>query len=82
MPVLAFRLATPNLLVDLRRLPRLSNIAVGDDASACKSSEGSTSSASVAAACRIRPSSMAWPFSSVSTLVSRCRRGQAPITPI
>src|SRR5690242_9029028 len=31
MPVLAFRLATPNLLVDLRRLPGLDNIAVGDD---------------------------------------------------
>jgi len=32
MPVLAFRLATPGLLVDLRRLPGLGNIAVGDDA--------------------------------------------------
>ena len=31
MPVLAFRLATANLLVDLRRLPGLGNIAVGDD---------------------------------------------------
>jgi carbon-monoxide dehydrogenase medium subunit len=31
MPVLAFRLATPSLLVDLRRLPGLGNIAVGDD---------------------------------------------------
>src|SRR5438067_3178297 len=31
MPVLAFRLATPTLLVDLRRLPGLGNIAVGDD---------------------------------------------------
>ena len=31
MPVLAFRLATPNLLVDLRRLPGLDNIAVGND---------------------------------------------------
>jgi carbon-monoxide dehydrogenase medium subunit len=31
MPVLAFRLATPSLLVDLRRLPGLDNIAVGDD---------------------------------------------------
>jgi aerobic carbon-monoxide dehydrogenase medium subunit len=31
MPILAFRLATPNLLVDLRRLPGLGNIAVGDD---------------------------------------------------
>ena len=31
MPVLAFRLATPSLLVDLRRLPGLSNIAIGDD---------------------------------------------------
>ncbi len=31
MPVLAFRLATPGLLVDLRRLPGLGNIAVGDD---------------------------------------------------
>jgi carbon-monoxide dehydrogenase medium subunit len=30
MPVLAFRLATPSLLVDLRRLPGLGNIAVGD----------------------------------------------------
>src|SRR5215471_7668171 len=30
MPVLAFRLATPSLLVDLRRLPGLGNIA-GDD---------------------------------------------------
>jgi carbon-monoxide dehydrogenase medium subunit len=31
MPVLAFRLATPRLLVDLRRLPGLGNIASGDD---------------------------------------------------
>jgi carbon-monoxide dehydrogenase medium subunit len=31
MPVLAFRLATPNLLVDLRRLPGLANIAIDDD---------------------------------------------------
>ena len=31
MPVLAFRLATPSLLVDLRRLPGLGSIAVGDD---------------------------------------------------
>src|SRR5437773_6528410 len=31
MPVLAFRLATPSLLVDLRRLPGLGHIAVGDD---------------------------------------------------
>jgi carbon-monoxide dehydrogenase medium subunit len=31
MPILAFRLATPSLLVDLRRLPGLGNIAVGDD---------------------------------------------------
>src|SRR5437660_879454 len=31
MPVLAFRLATPSLLVDLRRLPGLGNIVVGDD---------------------------------------------------
>ncbi|MGH7029960.1 MAG: FAD binding domain-containing protein [Stellaceae bacterium] len=31
MPVLAFRLASPNLLVDLRRLPGLGNIGVGDD---------------------------------------------------
>jgi aerobic carbon-monoxide dehydrogenase medium subunit len=31
MPVLAFRLATPSLLVDLRRLTGLGNIAVGDD---------------------------------------------------
>ena len=29
MPVLAFRLATPSLLVDLRRLPGLDNIALG-----------------------------------------------------
>jgi carbon-monoxide dehydrogenase medium subunit len=31
MPVLAFRLATPSLLVDLRRLPGLGDIAVDDD---------------------------------------------------
>ena len=31
MPVLAFRLATPSLLVDLRRLSGLGNIAVGHD---------------------------------------------------
>jgi aerobic carbon-monoxide dehydrogenase medium subunit len=31
MPVLAFRLATPSLLVDLRRVPGLGNIAVDDD---------------------------------------------------
>ena len=31
MPVLAFRLATPSLLVDLRLLPGLSNITIGDD---------------------------------------------------
>jgi len=31
MPVLAFRLATPTMLVDLRRVPGLANIAVGDD---------------------------------------------------
>ena len=31
MPVLAFRLSIPSLLVDLRWLPRLSNIAVRDD---------------------------------------------------
>jgi aerobic carbon-monoxide dehydrogenase medium subunit len=31
MPVLAFRLATPSLLVDLRRLPGLDNIALDDD---------------------------------------------------
>jgi aerobic carbon-monoxide dehydrogenase medium subunit len=31
MPVLAFRLATPSLLVDLRRLSGLDNIALGDD---------------------------------------------------
>jgi len=31
MPVLAFRLATPSLLVDLRRLPGLGSIAIGDD---------------------------------------------------
>lgn len=33
MPVLAFRLATPSLLVDLRRLSGLGNIVVGDDGS-------------------------------------------------
>ncbi len=31
MPLLAFRLATPNLLVDLRRLRGLGNIDIGDD---------------------------------------------------
>jgi aerobic carbon-monoxide dehydrogenase medium subunit len=31
MPVLAFRLAAPSLLVDLRRLPGLGNIALGAD---------------------------------------------------
>jgi carbon-monoxide dehydrogenase medium subunit len=31
IPVLAFRLATMSLLVDLRRLPGLGNIALGDD---------------------------------------------------
>jgi aerobic carbon-monoxide dehydrogenase medium subunit len=31
MPALALRLATPSLLVDLRRLPGLGNIAIGDD---------------------------------------------------
>src|SRR5260370_696496 len=31
VPVLAFRLATPTMLVDLRRVPGLGNIAVGDD---------------------------------------------------
>ena len=31
MPVLAFRLATPSLLVDLRRLPGLGNIDLRDD---------------------------------------------------
>jgi len=31
MPVLAFRLATPSLLVDLRRLTGLGDIAVDDD---------------------------------------------------
>ena len=31
MPILAFRPATPSLLVDLRRLPGLGNIAVGGD---------------------------------------------------
>ena len=31
MPLLAFRLAAPKLLVDLRRLPGLDHIAVGDD---------------------------------------------------
>ena len=30
MPVLAFRLATPSMLVDLRRVPGLGNIAVED----------------------------------------------------
>ena len=33
MPLLAFRLATPSLLLDLRRLSRLANIAVGDNGS-------------------------------------------------
>jgi carbon-monoxide dehydrogenase medium subunit len=32
MPVLALRLATPTLLVDLRRLPGLGNIEISDDA--------------------------------------------------
>ena len=31
MPLLAFRLATPSLLVDLRRLPGLGEIGIGDD---------------------------------------------------
>jgi aerobic carbon-monoxide dehydrogenase medium subunit len=31
MPVLAFRLATPSLLVDLRRVPGLANIAICDN---------------------------------------------------
>ena len=31
MPVLAFRLATPSLLVDLRRIRELDNIGVGED---------------------------------------------------
>jgi aerobic carbon-monoxide dehydrogenase medium subunit len=31
LPVLAFRLATPSLLVDLRRLPGLDNIVINDD---------------------------------------------------
>jgi carbon-monoxide dehydrogenase medium subunit len=31
IPMLAFRLATPNLLVDLRRLPGLSDIVMGVD---------------------------------------------------
>jgi carbon-monoxide dehydrogenase medium subunit len=31
MPVLAFRLATPSLLVDLRRIPELGNIDIGED---------------------------------------------------
>jgi len=31
MPLLALRLATPSLLVDLRRLPGLDAIAIGDD---------------------------------------------------
>src|SRR5690349_23804037 len=31
MPVLAFRLAAPKLLVDLRRIPGLAEIDVGDD---------------------------------------------------
>src|SRR5438132_2983907 len=30
MPVLAFRLAAPSLLVDLRRVPGLGDIAIGD----------------------------------------------------
>jgi carbon-monoxide dehydrogenase medium subunit len=30
MPVLAFRLAAPSMLVDLRRIPGLGDIAVGD----------------------------------------------------
>src|ERR1700688_3620086 len=30
MPVLAFRLATPSILVDLRRVPGLGNITVSD----------------------------------------------------
>src|SRR5712672_3266381 len=30
MPVLALRLATPSLLVDLRRVPGLDNIVIGD----------------------------------------------------
>src|SRR4051812_5923617 len=50
-------------------------------ASACRSSDGSTSSAPVAAARRINLSSRACPFSSVSTPLSRCGRGHAPITP-
>ncbi len=31
MPVLAFRLAAPSMLVDLRRVPGLGNIAIGDN---------------------------------------------------
>ena len=31
MPLLAFRLATPSLLVDLRRLPGLDTVRIGDD---------------------------------------------------
>src|SRR5882672_5379188 len=31
MPVLAFRLAAPSLLIDLRRVPDLGNIAIGSD---------------------------------------------------
>src|SRR5947209_10422855 len=31
MPVLAFRLATPSMLVDLRRLPGLGDISISDD---------------------------------------------------
>src|ERR1051326_4498043 len=31
MPLLALRLATPSLLVDLRRIPGLDAIAIGDD---------------------------------------------------
>src|SRR5882672_5911680 len=31
MPVLAFRLAAPSLLIDLRRVPELGNISIGGD---------------------------------------------------
>src|SRR5258708_12776752 len=31
MPVLAFRLAAPSLLIDLRRVPELADIAIGGD---------------------------------------------------
>src|SRR5215217_4788361 len=31
MPILAFRLATPSLLIDLRRIPALGYVNIGDD---------------------------------------------------